>query len=153
MRASYLGAVAAWVGFTLPSAVALVLFAYGVDALGGVLGSGWLHGLKVVAVAVVAQAVLRMMCSLALEILGERAHSRSPLPPELCWLFRQHGANRGHRAWPVIVGLALRKDQDPRISRFAVTSAAATGALLLALFFALLIDLPVLAGTAPKPKH
>src|SRR6478735_7102330 len=52
LRGGYAGALAAWIGFTLPSAVALVLFAYGVDALGGVLGSGWLHGLKVVAVAV-----------------------------------------------------------------------------------------------------
>src|SRR6185437_3416801 len=65
LRAGYAGALAAWVGFTLPSAIALVLFAYGVDALGGGLGSGWLHGLKVVAVAVVAQAVLGMMRSLA----------------------------------------------------------------------------------------
>src|SRR5689334_19881405 len=59
-RAGYAGALAAWLGFTLPSAVALVLFAYGVAALGDVLGSGWLHGLKVAAVAVVAQAVLGM---------------------------------------------------------------------------------------------
>src|SRR5689334_8688207 len=59
-RAGYAGALAAWLGFTTPSAVALVLFAYGVAALGDVLGSGWLHGLKVAAVAVVAQAVLGM---------------------------------------------------------------------------------------------
>src|SRR5690349_1643498 len=58
LRAGYRGALAAWTGFTLPSAIALVLFAYGVDAIGGRLGTGWLHGLKVVAVAVVAQAVL-----------------------------------------------------------------------------------------------
>src|SRR3954462_9714400 len=64
-RAGYLGSLAAWLGFTLPSAVALVLFAYGVEAFGGALGGGWLHGLKVVAVAVVAQAVLAMMRSLA----------------------------------------------------------------------------------------
>src|ERR1700688_298205 len=64
-RAGYLGALAAWAGFTLPSAIALVLFAYGVAHLGDALGSGWLHGLKVAAVAVVAQAVLMMMRSLA----------------------------------------------------------------------------------------
>src|SRR3977135_1688821 len=51
LRAGYGGALAAWLGFTLPSAVALVLFAYGVATLGDALGSGWLHGLKVVAVA------------------------------------------------------------------------------------------------------
>jgi chromate transporter len=64
-RAGYLGALAAWVGFTLPSALALVLFAYGVSALGDLSGVGWIHGLKVAAVAVVAQAVLGMMRTLA----------------------------------------------------------------------------------------
>ena len=63
-RAGYAGALAAWTGFTLPSAIALVLFAYGLEALGGAGGSGWLHGLKVAAVAVVAQALLGMMRSL-----------------------------------------------------------------------------------------
>jgi len=64
LRGGYLGAVAAWVGFTLPSALAMVLFAYGVGVLGN-LESGWLHGLKVAAVAVVAQAVLGMARTLA----------------------------------------------------------------------------------------
>src|SRR5579871_2158608 len=65
LRAGFAGAVAAWTGFTLPSAVALVLFAYGVNSLGGGSGLGWLHGLKVAAVAVVAQAVLGMARTLA----------------------------------------------------------------------------------------
>jgi chromate transporter len=60
VRAGLPGALAAWLGFTLPSALALLLFAFGVDALGGTAQSGWLHGLKVVAVAVVAQAVWGM---------------------------------------------------------------------------------------------
>jgi chromate transporter len=60
MRAGYLGGLAAWSGFTLPSAAALVLFAYGAGALGGLLGAGLLHGLKLVAVAIVAQAVWGM---------------------------------------------------------------------------------------------
>src|SRR6266508_1821301 len=60
LRASYAGAVAAWIGFTLPSAIAMVLFGYGMEALGNAGGSGWLHGLKVAAVAVVAQAILGM---------------------------------------------------------------------------------------------
>src|SRR5215216_5045204 len=65
LRAGYAGALAAWTGFTLPSALALVLFAYGVTTLGDAAGSAWLHGLKIAAVAVVAQAVLGMMRSLA----------------------------------------------------------------------------------------
>jgi chromate transporter len=60
LRAGYLGGLAAWAGFTLPSAIALVLFSYGADQLHGVLGTGMLHGLKLVAVAVVAQAVWGM---------------------------------------------------------------------------------------------
>src|SRR6266508_4122810 len=59
-RTGYLGGLAAWVAFTLPSAIALVLFAYGASALEGEIGSGLLHGLKLVAVAIVAQAVWGM---------------------------------------------------------------------------------------------
>ena len=64
MRAGLLGGVAAWLGFTLPSALALVAFAYGMQTL-GITEAGWLHGLKVVAVAVVAQAVWGMARTLA----------------------------------------------------------------------------------------
>jgi chromate transporter len=60
MRAGYLGGLAAWTGFTLPSAIVLVLFAFGAASLGGPLGTGLLHGLKLVAVAIVAQAVWGM---------------------------------------------------------------------------------------------
>lgn len=59
-RAGLAGAVAAWLGFTMPSAVALILFAYGFTALGLNASAGWLHGLKIAAVAVVAQAVWNM---------------------------------------------------------------------------------------------
>lgn len=60
LRAGYGGAVAAWLGFTLPSAVLMVLFAFGATRWTGIASSGVVHGLKVVAVAVVAQAVLGM---------------------------------------------------------------------------------------------
>jgi chromate transporter len=60
MRAGYWGALAAWIGFTLPSAAALVLFADGVSALRGPISVGLVHGLKLVAVAIVAQAVWGM---------------------------------------------------------------------------------------------
>jgi len=59
-RAGLAGGFAAWLGFTLPSAIALLLFAYGVSALGAGAAAGWLHGLKIAAVAVVAQAVSSM---------------------------------------------------------------------------------------------
>jgi chromate transporter len=60
LRAGYLGGLAAWTGFTLPSAIALVLFAYGANARSGPTGLGMSHGLKLVAVAIVAQAVWGM---------------------------------------------------------------------------------------------
>ncbi|MBN9392946.1 MAG: chromate transporter [Chloroflexi bacterium] len=63
-RAGLKGGLAAWLGFTLPSAAALILFAYGLNAFGGnganLTESGWLHGLTVVAVAVVALALWGM---------------------------------------------------------------------------------------------
>ena len=64
LRGGYLGGLAAWLGFTLPSAIALVLFAFGAGTLQGPAGTGLLHGLKLVAVAIVAQAVLGMARSL-----------------------------------------------------------------------------------------
>lgn len=54
------GAFAAWLGFTLPSAIAMTAFAYGLSALPGVATSPWVHGLLVAAVAVVATAILGM---------------------------------------------------------------------------------------------
>jgi len=59
LRAGLLGGLAAWFGFTLPSAIALTVFAYRVQGI-DVATAGWLHGLQVVAVAVVAQAVWGM---------------------------------------------------------------------------------------------
>jgi chromate transporter len=64
LRARFLGAIAAWIGFTLPSALALIAFGLGIRAFAGASDAGWLHGLKVVAVAVVAQAVWGMARSL-----------------------------------------------------------------------------------------
>jgi chromate transporter len=64
MRAGLPGGLAAWLGFTLPSAVALTLFALGVAAW-DVGDAGWLRGLKIAAVVVVAQAVWSMSRSFA----------------------------------------------------------------------------------------
>ncbi len=63
-RAGLPGGLAAWLGFTAPSAAALILFAYGVSFFGDVEGAGWLSGLKTAAVAVVALAVWGMAGSL-----------------------------------------------------------------------------------------
>jgi chromate transporter len=63
-RARLLGGLAAWLGFTMPSALALIAFALGVGAFASAADAGWLHGLKVVAVAIVAQALWGMARSL-----------------------------------------------------------------------------------------
>ena len=65
-RAGISGGIVAWIGFTLPSTIVLLAFAMGVNNLEGLQDSGWLHGLKVLAVAIVAMAVWGMfktMCT------------------------------------------------------------------------------------------
>src|SRR5690606_22273009 len=64
MRAGPLGALAAFLAFTLPSALLMVAFAFGAAMIDGPIGSGILSGLKIVAVAIVAQAVWGMAKSL-----------------------------------------------------------------------------------------
>src|SRR5215469_4943344 len=69
LRAGLPGALAAWLGFTLPSALALVVFGYGVGWVGDLSHAAWLHGLKIVAVAVVANAVWGMAKNLCPDAL------------------------------------------------------------------------------------
>lgn len=64
-RAGGWGAIAAFVGFTLPSAALMVTFAYGATWFAGPIGDGLLTGLKIVAVAIVAQAVWGMAKTLS----------------------------------------------------------------------------------------
>jgi chromate transporter len=96
-RAGYLGGLAAWAGFTLPSAVALVLFARGADALHGPLGLGMLHGLKLVAVAVVSQAVWGMARTLCVD--WQRASIAAVVA--LLYLFSSTSTTQ---VWAIILG-------------------------------------------------
>lgn len=68
VRAGFRGALVAWAAFTLPSALLLVLFAIGAVSLDGPVGAGLLLGLKAVAVAVVAHAVLGMARTLTPDV-------------------------------------------------------------------------------------
>ena len=70
LRAGPLGMLAAWIGFTLPSALAMLAFAYGVDAIGDVSNAAWLKGLKLVAVAVVALSMPSALGQIAAIVLG-----------------------------------------------------------------------------------
>lgn len=144
-RAGYLGSLAAWVGFTLPSAIALVLFAYGVEAFGGARGGGWLHGLKVVAVAVVAQAVLSMMRSLAPD--RERA-TLAVIAAALVLAIPSAWGQIGAIALGAVAGLVLFRGPAP-VDHVALPHpvSRAAGVVALALFFALLLGLPLLAAS------
>jgi chromate transporter len=147
-RAGYAGALAAWVGFTVPSALALVLFAYGVTALGDAAGSGWLHGLKVAAVAVVAQAVLAMMRSLAPD------RERATLAVVAAALVLAVPTAWGQISAIVLgglAGLALLRSAAPTdhvAMPHAVTRTAAVVAIVL--FFAILLGLPLVITIYPS---
>ncbi|MFO1160219.1 MAG: chromate efflux transporter [Reyranellaceae bacterium] len=145
-RAGYAGAFAAWFGFTFPSAAAMVAFAYAVDRLGGAAGSGWLHGLKVAAVAVVAQAVLGMMRSLAAD--RDRATimvavAAFVLAVPSAW------AQIGAIVLGGLAGLGLTRDAPPADhAHLPLSVSRKTGLWCLAAFFVLLVGLPVLATSA-----
>ena len=147
-RAGYGGALAAWAGFTLPSAIVLVLFGYGVASLGGALTSGWLHGLKVAAVAVVAQAVLSMMRTLAPD--RERATLAvlaAALVLALPSSFSQIGA--------IIVGglvgvIALKGGTADDHGRLPHSVSRGAGLTALGIFFVILLGLPLIAAATPN---
>jgi chromate transporter len=148
-RAGYLGALAAWTGFTMPSAIALVAFGYGVTSFGNALGSGWLHGLKVAAVAVVANAVLTMMRSLTPD------RERATLAAAAAVLVLAMPSSFGQIiaiALGALAGLLLFRGMP--VERHAalphpVSHNAALAAI--ALFFAILIGLPL--ANAAMPSH
>jgi len=148
LRGGYAGAFAAWIGFTLPSAVAMVLFGYGIGALGNAAGSGWLHGLKVAAVAVVAQAVLGMARTLA----PDRARATLAVVAAIIALGAPSSWGQiGAIVLGGIVGaLLLHSGEEIAPAALPLSVSRALGALLLAVFFVLLIGLPLLAAAIPS---
>ncbi|MDO8476389.1 MAG: chromate efflux transporter [Candidatus Rokubacteria bacterium] len=147
-RAGLLGGLAAWIGFTLPSAIALVLFGLGIRGM-DLSQAGWLHGLKVAAVAVVAQAVWGMARSLCpdreratMAILAALAVSAWPAAGGQVLVIALAG----------IVGLRLLPGSGgmgaPHV-RVPFGRPLGIGALIM--FFALLVALPVLRYLAPFP--
>ncbi len=149
LRAGWLGSLMAWIGFTMPSALALIVFAYGIAHYSGLAASGAMHGLKVVAVAVVAQAVWGMAKSLcpdrtraALAIFS--ALLTLVLPT---WL-GQVGAILacGLIAWRKV---KLAHDDPVPHMGYGVTRTAGLAALVL--FFALLLGLPLVMAATGSP--
>jgi len=146
LRAGLPGALAAWVGFTAPSALALVVFAYGVEAGASVLPVGLLHGLKIVTVAVVAQAVW----SMGRRLCAEPLRLTIALVSAMILLFAPGAATQiaviaiaGLAGWKLLqepAGAGARAGSE----ELAVPRALSVGAAIL--FFALLALLPLAAA-------
>ena len=143
-RAGVWGGLAAWAGFTLPSAVALTLFGLLVRR-GGVLSAGPLHGLQIVAVAVVAQAVWNMARTLApdrpratLALLSAIVALAWPAPATQVLVI----GGAGLLGWRMLPSGALSANSGLRrgISR-------RVGLVCWALVFGLLLGLPLLRHT------
>jgi chromate transporter len=144
-RAGVLGGILASVCFTLPSAVMMIACAYGVTALGDVSQAGWLHGLKLAAVAVVAQAVWGMARNLCPDLVRV---TLCILAAAVLLLCAGALAQVGVIAMGALAGwLIYRKDVvapalDAKEGR-GVSHLVAAG--VLALFMVLLVVLPVIA--------
>jgi chromate transporter len=149
MRAGPMGAVAAWTAFTLPSAIALVLFAYGAAAMQGPVGTGLTHGLQVVAVAIVAHAVWGM----ARRLCPDRTRATIALMAVV--IVVASGGPWGHVLAIVTGALAgfgwCRAAVEPGATALAIGVSRAAGAALIAAFLALLVVLPVLAWASARP--
>lgn len=150
-KAGLPGALAAWLGFTLPSALMLMAFGYGVVAFQDSLPGGLLHGLKVVAVAVVAQAVwgmARSLCPDAPRITLAVVAAGAVLAAPTAWM--QVAVILGGAA----VGLTLLRVPLPPATAspgLHITLGRGMAGAALALFFLLLVGLPVLAAAVPSP--
>ncbi|MBM3217678.1 MAG: chromate efflux transporter [Candidatus Rokubacteria bacterium] len=148
LRAGLPGAVAAWLGFTVPSAIALVVFAFGLQRL-GVSDAGWLHGLKIAAVAVVANAVWGMARSLA----PDRERATLALAAAIIVLSWPGAPGQvlvialaGLVGWRLLGG----SRHDERVA-LATTVGRGTAVASLTIFFALLLLLPVIRQASPSP--
>ena len=149
-RGGLAGGLAAWLGFTLPSAVAMVLFARGAAAMTGPLSAGMFHGLQVVAVAVVAQAVW----SMARILCPDRTRGTIAVFATLIVIAAPTaigqivailmGAAAG--AW-----LCREAPAVPATERLSVPVPRALAVAALTLFALLLIGLPIVAAVLPVP--
>jgi chromate transporter len=148
LRAGPLGMLAAWLGFTLPSALVMTLFGYGIAAIGDVAHAGWLRGLKLVAVAVVAQAVWGMARSLA----PDRA--RATVMVAACLVVLALPSSLGQVAailMGAVAGVAVLPRQElpaERPATLGVRVPPAVAAGLLVLFIVLLLGLPWLTKSS-----
>ncbi len=146
-KAGLPGAAAAWVGFTLPSAVLMVAFGYGVAAYEDVIPAGALQGLKVVAAAVVAQAVWGMARTLCPDAPRATVAVLAAIAAVLAPSVVTHVAIIAAGA---LAGLfVLRPAESDHSASLGIAVDRRLAILLLALFLALLVALPILAAAWP----
>jgi len=140
LRARLAGGLAAWLGFTLPSALALTAFGMAVVQLGHLAQRPWLHGLKIVAVAVVAQAVWGM----ARTLCPDRERMTLAVAAAIAAIAWPSAAGQiGAIAVGGAIGLiALRPDKAPPPAPLPFRASRALALASLTLFFVLLIVLP-----------
>lgn len=146
MRAGLPGALAAWLGFSGPSALALIAFGYGVTRLGDIAQAPWLHGLKIVAVAVVAQAVWGM----ARNLCPDRERATLAVGAALLVLaLPGAGGQIGAIVLGALIGWRLLPASTSAATHpiaISLSRSLAIGALVL--FVALLFGLPLLAAAS-----
>ncbi len=146
LRGGPFGALAAWTAFTLPSALLLVLFSFAAAAFDGQVGAGLLHGLKLVAVAVVAQAVWGM----AKTLTPDRVRAGIALGAVV--IVVASAGSAGQVAAIVLGALAglllCRNGAVSDTTHLTFPLSRRFGTTCLAMFFVLLIGLPFLAGLA-----
>ncbi|CAB3807223.1 chromate efflux transporter [Pararobbsia alpina] len=143
MRGGVPGALAAWLGFTLPSVVLLVAFAYGYTHMGHAGSVQLLHGLKVAAVAVVAQAVWSMGRSLCPD------RSRATIAVAATIVVTVLGATAGQIVAIVLAGVAgatlLKTSTNMPEAPVGMPGTKRGAVICLAAFVALLFGLPLAA--------
>ena len=141
MRGGILGGVISFLGFTMPSVIALIIFALLVQGL-DVSNAGWIHGLKIVAVAVVAHAILGMAKNLTPD-LSRKAIAIFAIGVVLLW--QTAFAQVGIIILAGVLGYFLfRQVNEGNVSNFIFPITKKLGVICITLFFGLLIILPIL---------
>ncbi|WP_079218153.1 chromate efflux transporter [Herbaspirillum robiniae] len=146
LRRGYFGALVSWAGFTLPSAILLILFALGISRHADMLPLAALHGLKVVAVAVVAQAVWGMARTICTDL------SRLTImlvAACTCLAFSDTLSQIVVIVLAAVTGLALfSATPSAPLDALPIRVTARSGLIWLAIFLLLLIGLPILSRSS-----
>ncbi|MBD9655156.1 chromate efflux transporter [Pseudomonas sp. PDM12] len=148
-QAGYRGALAAWLGFTLPSALLLMAFAHGLALEGSALASGALHGLKIVAAAIVAQAVWGMARALCPDT---RRRVLMLVAAAVALLVPGTGGQLAVIIGAGLLGIAMLKSKTQAVADpLPIVISRRAGALWLGMFVLLLVGLPLLAHLLDSP--